>query len=141
MDFLKFFRTASLITLFFIALSFTLVYTDVMVAYFGKVVTWSVLFFLIISSLAFYILKSAMQSQGKGAFVRGVITANLLKILFSLGFAVYLLLAFEQKQLVVIMIFFASYLLYSVFVMTYFFSNLRQISEQHKNAENNNSSR
>lgn len=139
--FLKFFRAVSLLTLLCIAFAYALVWSDVISAILGRAVTWSTFFFLVVSSLSYYILMSSVNSDKNGSFVKGVVLANVLKILLSILFAVWLLFVFDHEQLKVILIFLAAYLGYSVFVMTFLFSNLRQISEQHKNAKNNNSSR
>jgi predicted signal transduction protein with EAL and GGDEF domain len=139
-SYLKFIRSLALLTLLLIAGGFALSSSDVISPYFNRVLLNISLFFLIISAVIYFILSRSIGTPKNKAFLKGVMLTNILKIVLSLLFAVWLLVTFEKQQLIVILMFFGLYLLYSVFVMTYLFYNLRQISERHKNAENNTSS-
>lgn len=134
--FLRFMALNTGMTVLLLALSFVMTETGVYASYFGQVVSWSLVFLMVVSSLVFYILLKSINSPKKGTFLKGTLLTKVGKLFACLAFVFWLLTRYPNEQVAIVLIFMAFYFLYSLFVLMYLFTNLRPNYEADKNAKN-----
>lgn len=122
-------------TAVFLLLSYIVISIYDLQDYSGLIVSIAI-FFLIISSISF-VLLSRYFKYDKNKPLKGIAIGIISKVVPSIIFVIIYMYYFSNKTLEFLILFFALYLLYSVFTLIYLFHNLRQISDSDINEKNN----